>query len=226
MIKAKRRQLVGNGGEVPRDSTTASIASFPSTFSGASTLADPGGEGVLSDEDGHLLPTHTARRDFEFKQDVWTQAYERLKIGSPDLLASLEAILIEDGDLSSDIPDRLSIVVSRKRDEMLSRTWTLRFRNHRLKIREQIQRIARVAEYTKSFGSVIANVDPLHAGLPWAGINLLLTVRHFFNVCCSTITQRSAQSVPQSSTAAFRGIMFHHESMICGVLTSQAASIE
>lgn len=50
--------------------------------------------------------------------------------------------------------------------------------NHRIKVRDQVQRIVRVAETVKGFGTVITQIDPVHAGLPLAGVNVLLTVSH------------------------------------------------
>lgn len=43
-------------------------------------------------------------------------------------------------------------------------------------------------EKFKSVGDVVANVDPLHVGLPWAGIRAVLEVNHhpessFLYVC-------------------------------------------
>lgn len=174
----RRRQSVRNGRESLSSSTAASIASRPSSFSDGSTLFEIVENDTQSEQNGLLISLKAGQMDRnDPKNDIWTRAYERLTATHPDLLASLEAIIVNDSDESTSPKERLSVVVAQKRAEMLSRQWTVKFMNHRLKIREQVQRIAKVAEYAKGFGSIIANVDPVHAGLPWAGINLLLTVR-------------------------------------------------
>lgn len=108
---------------------------------------------------------------------LWTQAYERLRRIDSALTSSFEAIFQDGTSQSSNNYEQFSAIVVRKRDEMFGKQWTLRFMNHRPKVRDQIQRIAKVAEYAKGFGAIIASADPVHAGLPWAAINVLLTVR-------------------------------------------------
>ena len=43
-------------------------------------------------------------------------------------------------------------------------------------LRKQIEHIVNVIKVVKDLGSSIAGIDPLHAGLPWAGVCLLLTL--------------------------------------------------
>lgn len=47
---------------------------------------------------------------------------------------------------------------------------TIKFMNHRIKVREQFQRIVKVVETVKRFGPVVTEIDRIHAGLPWAGV--------------------------------------------------------
>ena len=48
--------------------------------------------------------------------------------------------------------------------------------NHRIQVREQVQRIVKVAQTVQGFGSVVTQIDLTHAGLPWAAVSLLLTM--------------------------------------------------
>ncbi len=41
-----------------------------------------------------------------------------------------------------------------------------------LKVREYVQRILKIFQYAQSFAVVEVNIDPVHAGLPWAGVNV------------------------------------------------------
>lgn len=205
MRKAIHRRLVGNASKKSSNDATAQAASYPSQPTDGSTVL----ERRLGDfETGHSGPKDKSEavemtpNEFQAgrigqqdeakaiqgkqhqnpasKPNMWSQAYEQLQAANPDLVALYEAILVDDPSSVASPDRRLSVAVARKRDEMISKQWTIKFMNHRLKVREQVQRIAKVAEYVQGFGSVVANVDPIHAGLPWAGINVLLTVRRFF----------------------------------------------
>lgn len=113
------------------------------------------------------------------KQSVWAVAYDRLRTSNPDLLATFEAI-VQDGrpDTDEKPNERLALAVTRKRSDMLERQWTFKFMNQRVKVREQIQRMMKILELVKDFSSIGSQIDPIHAGLPLAGINVLLTVRY------------------------------------------------
>ena len=46
-----------------------------------------------------------------------------------------------------------------------------------VEVREQVDRIVKVVLVAKDFISSAASIDPIHAGLPWAGVCMLLPVR-------------------------------------------------
>jgi len=111
----------------------------------------------------------------EPKHNIWLQAWERLRATKPDLLNSFESIVKDDVSSASTPQERLSAGVAKAKADMLSKQWSVKFKNHRVKVREQVQRIMKIFQYAQDLGSVIVNIDPVHAGLPWAGINVLLT---------------------------------------------------
>src|SRR5271170_349505 len=51
--------------------------------------------------------------------------------------------------------------------------WTLTFRGHTIALRKEADK---VVDKFKQVGDIVVNADPIHAGLPWAGIRLLLEV--------------------------------------------------
>ena len=110
------------------------------------------------------------------KQGLWKQAYSALSASKPGLVKAFESLVQDDAELSSVSDDTFSIAVTKKRDELLGKQWSLKFMNHDMRVREQLQRMTRVIQYAQGFGAVVANIDPVHAGIPWAGINILLTV--------------------------------------------------
>jgi hypothetical protein len=57
-----------------------------------------------------------------------------------------------------------------------AKRWTWTFRGHTVTLREKADNIIKWLDRFKQVGDVASNVDPVHVGLPWAGIRLLLDV--------------------------------------------------
>lgn len=57
-----------------------------------------------------------------------------------------------------------------------SKRWRWSFRGKEIVPREEAEKVLRGLDRLKSVGDVAANVDPLHVGLPWAGIRVILEV--------------------------------------------------
>ncbi|OAP55758.1 hypothetical protein AYL99_09910 [Fonsecaea erecta] len=55
-----------------------------------------------------------------------------------------------------------------------SKRWTVAFRGHTVVLREKADNIVKWLDRFKQVGDIVSNVDPVHVGLPWAGIRLLL----------------------------------------------------
>ena len=53
---------------------------------------------------------------------------------------------------------------------------TFTFRGHTVVLREKADKIVKWLDRFKQVGDVASNADPVHVGLPWAGIRLLLEV--------------------------------------------------
>lgn len=59
---------------------------------------------------------------------------------------------------------------------MNDRKWRVRLGEHSIEVREQVDRIINIVLVAKDFVSSVASMDPVHAGLPWAGVCLLLPI--------------------------------------------------
>lgn len=57
-----------------------------------------------------------------------------------------------------------------------SKRWSVTFRGHTIVLREKADNIVKWLDRFKQVGDVASNVDPMHVGLPWASIRLLLEV--------------------------------------------------
>ena len=114
------------------------------------------------------------------QDDIWGLAYNQLLAENEPLVRHYEEVLKTAGsvpdDSVADIQEQIQAVLVLKRKQVLQKQWRLQWRNKSIKVRVQIDRIVRIIGAFKEAGSVAVNVDPLHAGLPWAGICFLLAV--------------------------------------------------
>ena len=82
---------------------------------------------------------------------------------------------LDDGDTSKR-EKQMSALVDKKLEAMNKKQWRVRMCSRSVQIREQVDRIVKVVLVAKDFISSAASMDPLHAGLPWAGVCMLLPV--------------------------------------------------
>ena len=57
--------------------------------------------------------------------------------------------------------------------------WTFRFTGRTIDLKEEADKVVGWLNRFKAVGDIVANVDPMHVGLPWAGIRLLLEVKPY-----------------------------------------------
>lgn len=114
------------------------------------------------------------------RDDLWGLAYRQLVEEHESLVKGYEEVLRLTPSLydnsPADIQERIQSVLALKRKQILQKQWRLKWGNKSIKVRAQIDSIVKIISAFKDVGNVVANVDPLHAGLPWAGICFLLAV--------------------------------------------------
>lgn len=71
---------------------------------------------------------------------------------------------------------QMSTLVQEKVAAMNERKWRMKICGRSVEIREQVDRIVKGILVAKDFITPFANLDPVHAGLPWAGVCMLLPV--------------------------------------------------
>lgn len=64
-----------------------------------------------------------------------------------------------------------------KQRRCIERRWTFTFAGRAVTLKDEADKVVYWLNRFKSVGDVVVNVDPVHAGLPWAGIRFLLEVR-------------------------------------------------
>lgn len=55
--------------------------------------------------------------------------------------------------------------------------WSWNYKGCQISLFEQADKVVRLLDRFKAVGDIVANVDPVHVGLPWAGVRAILEVR-------------------------------------------------
>jgi hypothetical protein len=98
------------------------------------------------------------------------------------LLSQRERATVEEHVLTTvgDIDSALRVAFNAAQDKQLlceDKRWMFTFRGHTVRLRDEADNVMLWLDRFKQVGDIAANADPIHAGLPWAGIRLLLQVR-------------------------------------------------
>jgi hypothetical protein len=116
--------------------------------------------------------------------DLWKEAYEKLKSEEPDLYASLLRIVGIEPKVPQDVSleQRLQAIKAQKQRLMTDKQWVLYWQQKRKGFKgDSFDKIVKVFQIVKPIGDTAAGLDPVHAGIPWACVSMLLPVS--FTVC-------------------------------------------
>lgn len=81
---------------------------------------------------------------------------------------------VNDIDLA---PEQALTAAKKKQRYCIEKRWTLIFTGRTVVVKEEADKVVGWLNRFKAVGDIITNVDPMHVGLPWAGIRLLLEVK-------------------------------------------------
>lgn len=96
----------------------------------------------------------------------------------------------------------LSDLIERKLAAMKDRQWRVSLGKKSIELREQIDRVLQIVIMAKDLGSSLASMDPIHAGIPWAGVCVLLPVRPLSkHYILASIDSRDTASFERQSAA-------------------------
>lgn len=70
----------------------------------------------------------------------------------------------------------MSKLIESKLAAMQDRQWKVSLGKKSVEIRAQVDRILKIIIVAKDLGSSLASMDPIHAGIPWAGVCVILPV--------------------------------------------------
>jgi hypothetical protein len=155
----------------PTSSTPSSVR--PSS-SCQSVKLDPGGRlASQTSQTGCLVqPCPTAA--VAVGQVILNRALELL---SPQERATIEEHIIATADDIISAVGKALNAAQKKQNLCENKRWTFTFGGHTVTLREEADKVLLWLDRFKQVGDIAVNADPIHAGLPWAGIRLLLEVR-------------------------------------------------
>ena len=103
--------------------------------------------------------------------------YNVLKRLSDDDQATLQDYISHN---ASDIDLALEQALAAAKEKQrccIEKRWTFTFTGRTVVVKEEADKVVGWLNRFMAVGDVVANVDPVHVGLPWAGIRLLLEVK-------------------------------------------------
>jgi len=81
-----------------------------------------------------------------------------------------------------------------------NKRWSWTYKGHKVYVHDQVDKVVQLLDKFKSVGDVVANVDPIHVGLPWAGIRLILEVSSAEDLCPITFAPTVMHKVALSDS--------------------------
>lgn len=75
--------------------------------------------------------------------------------------------------------DSLHKTVEAKRETCEKKRWVFNLNGQTMELSKLADKVCVWLDKLKGIGDIVVNVDPLHAGVPWAAIRLLLQVLDF-----------------------------------------------
>jgi hypothetical protein len=131
---------------------------------------------------------------------LWEKAYTQLSDDekNADLFNKYETIL-EDSSLGTPkgttFPKQMAAFVRSRIEIMEQKQWMLQWDQKSIVVRDQAERIVKFVQTFQNLGTAIAQIDPIHVGIPWAGVCAVLNVS-----TCLVSTQFFSESNGSSSS--------------------------
>ncbi len=128
---------------------------------------------VVEDSPPSAQSRHSSKA-LVLQKKLWQDAYVKFKSdpANTKVVEKYEKVLGLNTNNSLDIKEKMEEMVKLKMDELKNKEWSL----GNIIIRDQVNRILKVVQFAKAFGSTAATLDPVHAGLPWAAVCMILPV--------------------------------------------------
>ena len=142
-------------------STTQSLGSSSTQILSSSSLSSPAAS---------VPPSQQA----SFSHNLLDNALKQLSHCDRETLQ--DHILPNSSDVNLALEQALA-AAQEKQQHCLEKRWRVTFAGREFVLKEEADKVICWLNRVKQVGDIVVNVDPVHAGLPWAGIRLLLEVR-------------------------------------------------
>jgi hypothetical protein len=156
--------------------TTTTLDSVTKTTAGELIPSNPN----LASATERVAALPLTEPGIEHCKDLWEKAYFRLRTEKKGLVETYEAVLVKNKDISDGLPltKKMSTVITQELRILTNRQWKIRIPllHEPVVVRNVVDKIVNVVLMGKDLASVAASLDPIHAGLPFAGICVLLPV--------------------------------------------------
>jgi hypothetical protein len=109
---------------------------------------------------------------------LWKEAYGKFQTHDAELYDRLQSIIRKDSGIQKGIgqEQQLGDLLARKRRIMEGKQWVFYWQKKAIKIGPQFDKIVKFFKLVKPIGDTAAALDPIHAGIPWACVSVLLPV--------------------------------------------------
>ena len=154
-------------------STTQSPGSSSTQILSSSSLSSAGLIAANSPTTS-VSPSQQATSNPSFSHNLLNDALEQLS--HRDRATLQDHILPNSSEVNLALEQALAAAQEKQR-HCLEKRWRVTFAGREFILKEEADKVICWLNRVKQVGDVVVNVDPMHAGLPWAGIRLLLEVR-------------------------------------------------
>jgi hypothetical protein len=108
-------------------------------------------------------------------RDLWFDALQTLSEDEQLAIQNIQPTQATQRPLSGRI-EELVRMTRTKQDECEKKSYKFHFQGKEIILRDIAEKIVLWLDTFKAIGDVVVNFDPVHAGLPWAGVRFLLQV--------------------------------------------------
>ncbi len=148
--------------------TSSHAPSSPSSPPATSAAPNaPSGLPVAPSSNLHFVTSTLSRQDFK------DRVFLRLSQLDQDTIRQNTVSNAKDVDA---VVQQALAATKKKQATCQSKRWTFKLRGHTVVLREEADKVVKWLDRFKQVGDVASNADPVHIGLPWAGIRVLLEV--------------------------------------------------
>ncbi|KAF5713143.1 ankyrin repeat-containing protein [Fusarium globosum] len=105
------------------------------------------------------------------ERDPWRQATGYLNDDDRTLLESIHA-----HDNADRVLADLQESIAQKEKISREKAWKITFSGRRILIRDLLSKIVKWLDSFKAIGDIVSQIDPVHAGIPWSAVKLVLSV--------------------------------------------------